>query len=62
MGGHLEVLKWARERDCPWDMYTLRLARERGHPEVHAWALANGCPAEVEEEEEAEEEEDAEDA
>ena len=27
-GGHLEVLKWARENGCPWDEETRELAAE----------------------------------
>jgi len=26
MGGHLEVLKWAREHNCPWDDMTCTCA------------------------------------
>ena len=26
-GGHLEVLKWARENGCPWDEYTCELQK-----------------------------------
>ena len=42
-GGHLAVLKWARERllvgraDVPW-------AAKGGHLEVLKWARENGCP------------------
>ena len=43
-GGHLEVLKWARENDCPWDEETCAGAAAHGHLEVLKWARANGCP------------------
>ena len=43
-GGHLEVLKWARENDCPWDEYTCRAAAKGGHLETLKWARENGCP------------------
>ena len=43
-GGHLEVLKWARENGCPWDERTCRGAAECGHLEVLKWARDNGCP------------------
>ena len=43
-GGHLEVLKWARENDCPWDEETCADAAEGGHLEVLQWARENGCP------------------
>ena len=43
-GGHLEVLKWARENGCPWDEHTCTYAAEGGHLDVLQWALENGCP------------------
>ncbi|KAL6053844.1 Ankyrin repeat-containing domain [Balamuthia mandrillaris] len=43
-GGHLEVLKWARERGCPWDTWTCIRAAEGGHLEVLQWARERGCP------------------
>ena len=43
-GGHLEVLKWARERDCPWDKFTCEYAAYDGHLEVLKWAWENDCP------------------
>jgi len=43
-GGHLEVLKWARENGCPWDEDTCAGAAEGGHLEVLKWARENGCP------------------
>jgi hypothetical protein len=43
-GGHLEVLKWARENDCPWDELTCVSAAKHGHLEVLQWARTNGCP------------------
>jgi len=30
-GGHLEVLRWAREYGCPWDTRTCAAAEESGH-------------------------------
>ena len=41
-GGHLEVLKWARENDCPWDGRTCAFAANGGHLEL--LARENGCP------------------
>jgi len=32
-GGHLEVLKWARESGCPWTGDTRRLAASKGYVE-----------------------------
>jgi len=43
LGGHLHVLKWAREHDCPWCWRTCALAAEGGHLEVLKWAHENGC-------------------
>jgi hypothetical protein len=42
--GHLEVLKWARENDCPWGTSTCAYAAGHGHLEVLKWARENGCP------------------
>ena len=52
-GGHLEVLKWAREHDCPWhvNIFICTLAAAGGHFEVLDWARAHGCPYEEEEDE-----------
>ena len=43
-GGDLEMLKWARENDCPWDKQTCADAAMGGHLEVLKWARENGCP------------------
>lgn len=43
-GGHLHVLKWARENGCPWDKWTCSFAAEGGHLDVLQWARQNGCP------------------
>jgi hypothetical protein len=43
-GGHLEVLKWARENGCPWDEKTCAHAARGGHLKVLKWARENGCP------------------
>ena len=38
MNGHLQVLKWARQNDCPWDSTKCRADAERkGHAEVVNW-------------------------
>jgi hypothetical protein len=44
MGGHLEVLQWARQNGCEWDKWTCSYAAGRGHLEVLQWAHQNGCP------------------
>ncbi len=43
-GGHLEVLKWARNQGCPWNARTCANAAEKGHLEVLQWARSQGCP------------------
>ena len=42
--GQLEILKWLRENNFPWDEETCRRAASGGHLEVLQWACANGCP------------------
>jgi hypothetical protein len=42
-GGHLKVLRWARENGCPWDHLTCAYAAGRGHLEILQWARGNGC-------------------
>ena len=44
LGGHLEVLKWARENGCPLDEETCWYAAMGGHLNVLKWARENGCP------------------
>jgi hypothetical protein len=46
-GGHLEVLKWARENGCPWDEDDVRVAAEGGHLETLKWARENELPVET---------------
>ena len=36
-GGHLDMLKWAREHDCPWDKDSCEAASLNHHPETLAW-------------------------
>ena len=43
-GGHLETLKWAREKKCPWNTDTCAYAAKGGHLEALQWARENGCP------------------
>ena len=42
-GGHLEILVWARENDCPWNYLTCASAAGDGHLKVLVWARENGC-------------------
>jgi hypothetical protein len=43
-GGHLEVLKWARDNGCPWGSDTCLYAAENGHLDILQYLWANGCP------------------
>jgi len=43
-GGHLEVLRWAREHGCPWNEGTCSSAADGGHLEVLRWAREHHCP------------------
>ena len=42
--GHLAVLVWAREQDCPWGVLTCAEAAAGGHMEVLQWAREHDCP------------------
>jgi hypothetical protein len=44
VGGHLEVLQWAREHDCPWNDLACAYAAQNGHLAVLQWARERGCP------------------
>ena len=41
--GQLEILKWLRENDFPWDSETCEFAAMNGHLEVLQRARARGC-------------------
>jgi hypothetical protein len=41
---NLDLLKWARDRDCPWDEYVCMKAAETGNLEILKWAREHGCP------------------
>ena len=49
-GGHLEVLKWAWEHGCPWDIFNnlgwdcCAPAAFGGHMEVLKWLRKHACP------------------
>ena len=43
-GGHLKVLKWARDNGCPWDEWTCNNAAWGGHLKVLKWLIEKGCP------------------
>ena len=44
LGGHLEILRWARANDCPWNERTSWSAAGGGHLKVLKWLRENGCP------------------
>jgi hypothetical protein len=41
--GHLNILKWLRGNDCPWDARVTAFAAKGGHLNIIKWARANGC-------------------
>src|SRR5579872_647404 len=41
--GHLEVFKWLREKNCPWDSNICSFAAMHGHLHIIQWARENGC-------------------
>ena len=47
--GHLECLKYLREKNVEWDERTVQFARENNHVECLNYALANNCPQTLEE-------------
>jgi hypothetical protein len=40
----VEVLRWARVHDCPWDEGTCHHAAWGGHLDVLKWAREHNCP------------------
>ena len=42
--GHLELLKWARDNNCPWDAWSHMRAAMNGHLEILKYLHENGCP------------------
>ena len=43
LGGHLDVLKWARENNCEWSKAVCANAALGGHLDILVWARENGC-------------------
>jgi hypothetical protein len=43
IGGHLELLKWARENGCPLHKWTCWHAAKGGHLEMLKWLRENEC-------------------
>jgi hypothetical protein len=44
LGGHLNVLQWARANGCPWNKDTLSYAEHNGDPVMLQWLRDNGAP------------------
>ena len=40
----LPILKWARDNGCPWNTWVFVLSGNNRVPDIHEYALANGCP------------------
>ena len=47
--GHLECLKYLREKNVKWNHRTVQCARENNHDDCLSYALANNCPQTEEE-------------
>jgi len=43
-GGHLEILQWLHDQECPWDKKTCQIAAQEGHLPILKWLLKEGCP------------------
>ena len=43
-GGHLELLKYLREKGCTWNERTCAAAAQEGHVHVLEYLRTNGCP------------------
>lgn len=43
-GGHIDVLRWAREEGSPWDATVCMEAARGGRLEVLRWLRSEGCP------------------
>lgn len=42
--GHLEIVRWLREHDFPWNQDVTRAAAASGRLEILQFLFANGCP------------------
>jgi hypothetical protein len=43
-GGHFGLLRWLREKGCPWDEDTTAAAAKSGNLELLQWIREEGCP------------------
>jgi hypothetical protein len=44
LAAKVNVLRWMREHDYPWDVRVCHQAAAGGHLEVLQWAREHGCP------------------
>lgn len=44
VGGHLDVLQWARHNSCPWTDLTCLSSAAAGHLDIIEWARRHGWP------------------
>jgi len=44
VSGHLELLKWARVNQCPWDAATYHFGQDNGDPALMRYLEDHGCP------------------
>lgn len=42
--GHLEIMKWLREKEFTWSALTMREAIRGGHFDVVKWLVSHACP------------------
>ena len=43
-GGHLDLLIWLRDQNCPWNDLTTSHAAKLNKLNTFKWAFENGCP------------------
>ncbi len=43
--GHLDLLKWLRLNNCPWDEWTISQAVRGGRIDIVIWLHEAGCPS-----------------
>jgi hypothetical protein len=42
-GNHLDILKWLRLNNCPWDYRVCHISVKNGNNDLCIWAIKNGC-------------------
>ncbi len=51
--GQLHILKFLRKEGCPWDYRTCFWAAKKGRADILQWAIDNGCPEPMEDEDDS---------